>query len=103
MRKIDAAVFEPPDHAESIQSGHLNIEKCKGGIELLNQVKRFNAIACRPDHFNVPDTIQKKQEFVTGESLVVGDDRAYGNGRAGLHELLLYRIGLIPIVSCLSL
>jgi len=96
------AVEKLLDYAETIETGHLNVEKDEIGIVLPDEADGLNAILALSDDVHVARAFEKEGEFVAGQLLVVHNyggkrhERSIGvgwervNGRARVNAATIF-------------
>ena len=65
--------------AETIESGHLNIEEDEIGSVFLDEADGFEAVFSMADDRNLGEGFEKEGEFLAGGFLVVDDDGIDGH------------------------
>ena len=69
----DLLVQQFLDHAETIESRHLHVEKNQVGIVFADEIDGFDAVLALGDDVDIADIFQQKGEFIAGELLIVHD------------------------------
>jgi len=106
VRRFDLPLPEPPNHPESVESRHLDVEKSYRGIKPFDGLYRFQPVGNTGDDLNVVKLTKKELKLFAGQLLIIGNDDTQHlpglnhlptlNRRAGSHELLLYRSCINP-------
>ena len=68
------AVKQALDDGESVEAGHLDIEKNQVRMVLLDEVNGFNAVGSLGEDFDASDFVEEEAELVAGQLFVVDDE-----------------------------
>ena len=87
MRQLASGVDEFSNRAEAVEAGHVNIHEDQVGVMGLDAFERFQAVAGRPDDFDVSEGFQQESELIASQFFIVNDQ---GRQRRGGRCLLLF-------------
>ena len=79
VRDAGFALDEFFEDAETVEAGHLDVEKNEVGGMFFNQTDGFEAVFALRDEINLGKGFEEKSEFVPGGLFVVDDEGVDGH------------------------
>ena len=85
MRQLDVLFPQPPDHAQAVQTRHVDVQKNQFRLQLLDQFDGLQTVGTSCNYFDFREILEQVGKLVAGQLFVIHDNCRESSRRAVSH------------------